>query len=240
MPIRPHQPSFRPLVESLEQRTVPSAVVQPPRAADDAYRVTTSTRLAVPTNLGVLANDTGTKLTAVLVHAAGHGTVQLQANGSFTYTPQTGFTGTDNFTYKARAGTTDSNVATVTLNVAAPARVQGVSVDRDGSGQVTSLTVTFSEVVNFDLTTLVTSPFGLIRGSGRGLSVGLHVSYSVVNGQTVAVLALSGPQGSTVPFPHSPYTLTIMGSRVTYGIGQVLDGDGNGSQGGNFVLTLTA
>ena len=84
---------------------------------------------------------------------------------------------------------------------------------RDGGGQVTSLTVTFSDVVNFDLTNLSTSPFSLIRGGGKGFSMPLHVSASVVNGKTVAVLTLGAPYGGT--FPHSPYTLTIAGAKVS-------------------------
>ena len=41
----------------------------------------------------------------------------LNADGSFTYTPNANFNGTDSFTYKANDGTADSNVATVTITV---------------------------------------------------------------------------------------------------------------------------
>jgi hypothetical protein len=53
----------------------------------------------------------------VLVTNVAHGTLVLNANGTFTYTPNTGFFGTDSFTYKANDGTADSNVVTVTINV---------------------------------------------------------------------------------------------------------------------------
>jgi VCBS repeat-containing protein len=56
-------------------------------------------------------------LTAVLVSGPAHGTVTLNANGAFTYTPAANFNGTDSFTYKANDGTADSNFATVTLTV---------------------------------------------------------------------------------------------------------------------------
>lgn len=39
----------------------------------------------------------------------------LNANGSFTYTPNANFNGTDSFTYRANDGTADSNIATVTI-----------------------------------------------------------------------------------------------------------------------------
>src|SRR5262249_41776658 len=38
-------------------------------------------------------------------------------NGAFTYTPASGFSGTDTFTYKANDGHLDSNVAMVTITV---------------------------------------------------------------------------------------------------------------------------
>ncbi len=46
-----------------------------------------------------------------------HGTLALAADGSFTYTPASGFVGQDSFTYKANDGSLDSNVATVTISV---------------------------------------------------------------------------------------------------------------------------
>ena len=46
-----------------------------------------------------------------------HGTLTLNADGSFTYTPAANYNGTDSFTYKANDGTADSNVATVTITI---------------------------------------------------------------------------------------------------------------------------
>ena len=50
----------------------------------------------------------------MLVTGPAHGTLTLNADGSFTYTPAANYNGTDSFTYKANDGTLDSNVATVT------------------------------------------------------------------------------------------------------------------------------
>jgi VCBS repeat-containing protein len=69
---------------------------------------------------GVLANDTDPdddELTAVLVSDVTHGQLDLLADGSFTYTPDDGFSGIDTFTYMANDGVADSEVATVTLQV---------------------------------------------------------------------------------------------------------------------------
>jgi hypothetical protein len=69
---------------------------------------------------GVLGNDSdadGDALTAVLVSGPTSGALVLNPNGSFTYTPNAGFFGSDSFTYKANDGLADSNVVTVTITV---------------------------------------------------------------------------------------------------------------------------
>jgi len=68
----------------------------------------------------VLGNDEdvdGNPLQVVRVSDPTHGSLSLSANGSFIYTPQANFTGTDSFTYKAYDGATDSNEAIVTITV---------------------------------------------------------------------------------------------------------------------------
>ena len=72
---------------------------------------------------GPLANDTdvdGGPLTAILVTAPSHGTVSLAPDGSYVYTPNPGFVGTDSFSYAAFDGAVASNAATVTVTVTAP------------------------------------------------------------------------------------------------------------------------
>ncbi|MDB5386724.1 MAG: outer rane adhesin like protein, partial [Planctomycetaceae bacterium] len=49
--------------------------------------------------------------------AAAHGTVVINSDGSFTYTPAAGFTGTDKFTFKASDGSLTSADATVAVHV---------------------------------------------------------------------------------------------------------------------------
>ncbi len=73
---------------------------------------------------GVLANDTdadSNPLTAVLDTNVTHGSLTLNANGGFTYTPTTGYSGPDSFTYHANDGTANSNIVTVSLTVNAAA-----------------------------------------------------------------------------------------------------------------------
>jgi VCBS repeat-containing protein len=97
-----------------------TVVNDPPVAVNDAYMGHKNLMLTVSAAPGVLANDTdadGDALTAVLVSGPAHGSLTLSASGALTYTPAAGYTGPDNFTYKANDGQLDSNVATVSLTV---------------------------------------------------------------------------------------------------------------------------
>jgi VCBS repeat-containing protein len=88
-------------------------------AGGAAYNTSADTVLnqAAPGVLGNVTDTDGDPLTAVLVGNVSHGTLVLNANGSFTYTPAAGFSGSDSFTCKANDGTADSSVFTVTIGV---------------------------------------------------------------------------------------------------------------------------
>ena len=86
----------------------------------DSYMVSAGTTvIAAP---GVLSNDinpsTGT-LTAQVATSVLHGTLVLNSNGGFTYTPTTNYVGTDTFTYRVSDGVSSDQVALVTLTVTA-------------------------------------------------------------------------------------------------------------------------
>ncbi len=92
-----------------------------PTASDDSYGVIEDDTLTISAN-GVLGNDAdidADALTAVLVDDVAHGTLSLNANGGFTYTPAANFNGSDSFTYRASDGGAQSNLATVTITVTA-------------------------------------------------------------------------------------------------------------------------
>jgi VCBS repeat-containing protein len=95
-------------------------VNHPPLATDDAYSTDENTPLTVSAP-GVLTNDTdpdSDPLTAVLDSGPSHAaSFALNADGSFSYTPTSGYSGSDSFTYKANDGLADSNVATVNLTI---------------------------------------------------------------------------------------------------------------------------
>ncbi|MCH8046641.1 MAG: tandem-95 repeat protein [Planctomycetes bacterium] len=90
----------------------------------------------VVARIGILENDfdaDGDVLSVVPVDDVQHGTLQLNSDGSFTYTPEPGFVGVDQFTYRVSAADDLSNLATVTINVNALPEATGddYQVDED-------------------------------------------------------------------------------------------------------------
>ena len=68
----------------------------------------------------VVATDVDSvTLTYALAAQAANGTVVVNSDGTYTYTPTLDFNGTDSFTFTANDGSVTSNTATVTLAVAA-------------------------------------------------------------------------------------------------------------------------
>jgi len=110
----------------------------PPVANDDDYTTSPDTPLSVAAP-GVLGNDTDeapATLTAELVSGVSNGTLSLQSDGAFDYTPNVGFIGQDTFTYNARdaGGQLSAQPATVTITVrnqAPTARGDSYSTPRD-------------------------------------------------------------------------------------------------------------
>jgi len=129
---------------------------------------------ALPLNLLVQAADIeGDTLTASIVAGAQHGQVSVNADGSFTYTPDLNYNGVDSFTYQvndaAFAGqdsALDSNVATVTLAVAA---VNDVPVAADAA-----LTTAEDTAVVIDLRAYATDVDSPVLSSVEGATLAAH------------------------------------------------------------------
>jgi len=190
-----------------------------PVANDDAYSTNQDTPLVIadgcpgPPNDDVLCNDTGPNIdtaTAILDATTLNGALELNANGSFTYTPNTGFTGTDIFTYHADNGIAPSNNATVVLTVI-PFGVTTLSinnriVDEPQSGDTTNLvfTVTLSEATDHD----VTMDFHTEDGSATALE-----DYSPVLGDLII------PAGQT----SATITVPVLGDSVYEGTAEFFE-----------------
>jgi hypothetical protein len=92
--------------------------IPPPEGEADVYETTAGTSIE---GEGLLENDEylgDEGMTTVLVDEPGHGTLDLNANGSFLYVPDGGFSGIDTFTYRPVAGEYEGAAVIVTLVVA--------------------------------------------------------------------------------------------------------------------------
>jgi large repetitive protein len=131
-------------IDTITVNVTITAVNDAPVAVADSYSTAEDTALTVVAP-GVLANDTDADsdpLTAIKVTDPAHGTLTLNGDGSFVYTPAADYSGPDSFTYKANDGPAESNVATVSLTVT-PVNDAPVAVaDSYSTAEDTALTVT--------------------------------------------------------------------------------------------------
>jgi VCBS repeat-containing protein len=123
------------------------AVNDSPTATGDAYTVDEGSSLNVTAANGVLANDADVDqeaLRAVLVNGSGpvNGSLSLNTNGSFTYTPNAAFFGSDSFRYFAQDGAgAVSNTVTVTIDVlnTRPRRNPENPLDVNADGSISAI-----------------------------------------------------------------------------------------------------
>jgi len=143
-----------------------------PTAVMEAYATTEDRALTVAAP-GVLGNDTdpeGDDLSAILVTDASNGSVKLNADGSFTYTPARDFTGSDAFAYRASDGSLSSNPVAVTITVR-PVNDAPIAIAQSlGTPEETPLDITFSAT---DVDSVVVGlAFQVIRAPEHGSLVG--------------------------------------------------------------------
>ncbi len=106
-------------IAGLEQ-LYPQSSTPPPMAEDDVYTTDEDVMLVVNAANGVMNNDfipTGESLTIHVVESPAHGTLVLNSNGSFQYTPNVNYFGSDSFRYQLRGSANGESEATTTINI---------------------------------------------------------------------------------------------------------------------------
>jgi len=140
----------------------PVAVADPAAGLEPDY-VTFDNGLLFVAAPGVLGNDTdadaGDGLSAEGATVPAHGTVDVNADGSFLYTPDGTFTGTDTFTYAATDGVAFSPAAIVSIDVQASNQVPVADAQSTSTNEDTlkTITLTASDADDDPLTFTVTS-----------------------------------------------------------------------------------
>lgn len=105
--------SYVTIGDRIAQATLP--YLYKPVSIPDEYAATPGTILNIGSNSGVLVNDSGVSLSAELVQDTVHGSLSLNADGSFSYQPNTDYQGQDSFTYQTKVSNDVGNIAKVTL-----------------------------------------------------------------------------------------------------------------------------
>ena len=178
-----------------------SGTNDPPLAQNDTFRTNARPSETVATPLAVaniLANDVdpqGDAVVALLNSGVAHGTLDLKADGSFSYTPDVGFWGVDQFTYTAYDFLAASAPATVEITVQ-------LAGDYDNSGVVDANDYAVWRV-NFGSTN--------VAADGNGDGIVDAVDYVVWRNNLGASMPIAGSLAVAEP-PPAVTTATATGT----------------------------
>ena len=162
---------------------------------------------------GVVTDVDGDTLSFSTVTPPAHGTLVLNANGLYTYTPTANYSGSDSFTYRVTDADGAAATATIVINIApvldAPSANGSVVAQAANDGANFSLNVAgnFNNPDNVPLTYSVTGlPLGLAIDANGVISGTLGSSASALGSNSIG-----GPTGS-----GGNYTVVVTASDGTH------------------------
>ena len=206
------------------------AVNDAPVAVDDYITLTED----IPATGNVLTNDSdpeGNALTASLVIAPVNGTVVLNADGSFTYTPNANYAGRDSLQYQVCDNGVPSKCDTawlhLTVNPVNDAPVVSVptsiAVTEDVASALTGISFSDVDAGANPVTVTLSVPTGTLSAtSGMGITVG----------GTAAILTLSGSVSDINAFVAAGAVSFTTASNATSNVTLTVSINDNGHTGG--------
>jgi large repetitive protein len=185
------------------------AVNDAPVAGADSYSVNEDDVLTKSAAEGVLANDTDVDgpfpLTATVADAPVHGTLVLDPDGGYTYTPFANYNGPDAFTYRVADGKGVFDVGTVSLTVA-PVNDNPVAADdtatsvEDGGAISADVLANDTSAPDVGETLTITAVSDPANGTATIIGGGKSISYNPdpnYNGPDSFTYTISDGNGGT-------------------------------------------
>jgi hypothetical protein len=182
-------------------------VVATPITVDDAYMAVAGEPLVVDAEHGLSANDvTWNQVFTDYVDGPGpsHGTLVLNLDGSFSYTPDAGYAGMDGFSYCSNSGPINaggsgcSPDAAVTFTVTAPSTTTTSTTSTTSSTASTTSTSSTSTATTATTTTSTTTSTSIGSTSSTSTSSTSSSSTSLTTASTTSSTT------TTVPSPGCP------------------------------------
>jgi uncharacterized repeat protein (TIGR01451 family) len=205
--------------------TPPAVYNYAPVGVDDGiYSTPYETPITIPTATGLLANDTDADDATFYAYPASpptNGFVTINTDGSFTYTPQFGFSGTDTFTYVVcdERGTCDSTPQTASIQIGSIAPIYNsnpatttpiainTTVNVPGSAQILvtntgtdTLQITSVNLVGDGEITTSTAPFSITVGGGA-VMIDLDCVSATANTFTAILTVVHNDPNSPATYP---------------------------------------
>ena len=210
------EPTTPPSVDAPEPEPEPEP--QPENEAPDAVDDATVTDYQTPVSVTVLSNDSdpeGDDLTIIGNTAPSNGSVELNADGTFTYTPDAGFSGTDTFTYTISDGNGGEDTATVTITVgeAPPPPPVDAVVELSGDASVVEAD---GALLEHTISLVDQNGDPLVLADGETIT--LTLSYTTIDG-------VDGIESEDLSTQQVTITLTGNGSDSSFTVSNVVADD---------------
>ena len=224
----------------------------PPSAVDDSA----TTQADTPVKIDVLANDSdpsGSSISVVSATTPAHGSVAINSGASITYTPVSGYTGTDSFRYTIQNATGGTASAAVNLTVVAatvPVAVADSASTTPGSAVKINLLANdqLPQGQQVSVTSITTPDGGTVVNNGDGTATYTpNTGFSGTDTFNYTIADQNGQQSTasvsvtvaavTLPTAVNDSATTQAGTAITI---DVLSNDSDPSGSGISVVSVTS